>query len=150
MMRRTHTILAVLFILIFIPYMEHKITFVFVTLLASLIPDIDTAYSAAGRFWGFRIFQIFVKHRGIIHSFSLCIVVSIVLSFLIPMLAFPFFLGYSAHLLLDSLTLEGIQPLWPLKKRASWFIRTNSGIEKGIFYSFIFVSILIFLFKYLF
>lgn len=149
MMRRTHFAIGVFFVFFFLSIVTHKISFFIVTLLATLIPDIDSAYSGVGRFSGLRLFQFFVKHRGLIHSFTFCIFISVILALILPILAFPFFLGYSLHLIFDTLTIEGTTPFWPSKKRASWIIRTNSNTEKAIFLTFILLTILVVIFKYL-
>jgi len=143
MMQRTHLAIIIFFILVFVPYTSHKITFCIFAFLTSLIPDIDTEFSTLGKYKVMRILQFFTKHRGMIHSFSFCIVISFILSLFFPVLAFPVFLGYGVHLLSDSITLEGIQPFWPLRRRAGGFIRTNSSLEHAIFLSFVLVNFLI-------
>ena len=127
---------------------SNKSLFAGLTLFSTIIADIDSPYSAVGRFKGFRIFQFFMKHRGILHSFTFCIFVSLLFSIFLPILAFPFFLGYSVHLLSDSLTIEGIQPFWPYKRRIEGGITTNSYTEKAIFAFFIFLNIFAVLVKY--
>ncbi|MEM4230460.1 MAG: metal-dependent hydrolase [Candidatus Pacearchaeota archaeon] len=143
MMRKTHLALIIFLILIFVPYVNNKILFSIFAFFAALLPDIDSEYSAVGRHWFLRPLQFFIKHRGILHSLSFCILISILLSLFLPVLAFPVFLGYSTHLLFDSITLEGIQPFWPLKKRSDGFIKTNSHTEEAIFFTLVFVNFLI-------
>ena len=142
MMGRTHLIIALFFVLLFIADMPNKIVFASVALIAAILPDIDTANSKLGRHTLFRFLQFFVKHRGVIHSFTLCILISVIFSYFIPVLAFPFFLGYGLHLLADSFTLEGIQPFWPLKYHVNGAMETGRYAEKSLFFVFIGLDII--------
>lgn len=142
-MQRTHLALIVLLILILAPFMSHPIVFGIFALAASLIPDMDSENSLVGRYRVLRIFQIFTKHRGMIHSLSFCILISVLLALFIPVLAFPVYLGYAVHLLADSITLEGIQPFWPLKRRSDGWIRTNSSVEHAIFLTLVLLNLLV-------
>jgi len=81
----------------------------------------------------FRPLQFFVKHRGVIHSFTTGIVLSVLLAFFWPVASLGFFIGYSVHLICDSFTKEGIQPFWPLRARSKGFIATGGRIEDSLF-----------------
>lgn len=142
-MYKTHLAIAVFFILLFISHVDYKIAFVIVCLVATMLPDIDTAFSKFGRAKIARVAQLFSKHRGFFHSFTFCIVISIILALFSPtvVLALPFFLGYSVHLLADSFTNEGISPFWPYKRRISWKVSVGSVMEKSIFVSFLVVDL---------
>lgn len=144
MMKRTHLIIALAFALLFLPRVNYKLIFLPVVLVCSLLPDIDTPNSQFGNKWYFRPLQFVSKHRGILHSLSFCILFSIVLAFIFPILALPFFLGYSSHLIGDSFTQEGITPFWPWKKSSKGMIRTGGRAEKGIFLVFLIVDVLLF------
>ena len=146
MLLRTHVAIAVLAILLFLPHISGgfgKMIFAVVAVVACLMPDIDTMHSSVGKFKLFRIFQFFIRHRGIFHSFTFCIAVSLVFAFFIPSLALPFFLGYSLHLFGDAFTQEGIMPFWPLRKRAEWKLRTGSLIETNLFLTFILLDLIV-------
>jgi inner membrane protein len=135
-------------VLLFLPHISGKFVFIFVALIASLLPDIDTGFSFVGKFKANRIIQFFVRHRGIFHSFTFCIVVAFLLAVFIPVLALPFFLGYSLHLFADSFTIEGIKPFWPFKKLLFWKLRTGSLTETSLFVSFLIVDLLVFIFLF--
>ena len=120
--------------LFFLPYVTYKLVFVPVVLVAALLPDIDSAYSTFGHHWFFRPFQFFIKHRGFIHSLTVCFAFSLFFAFFIPVIALPFFLGYSSHLVSDSFTEEGIRMFWPFKSVSSGKIKTGSIAEDGVFY----------------
>lgn len=119
--------------LFFLPYVEHKISFVIVALLASLMPDIDSTSSTLGHYKILRPLQYLVGHRGLIHSLLFCVAISVILAFYFPILALPFFLGYSTHLLADSFTLDGIKPFWPSKLEVRGRLRTGGRVEDGLF-----------------
>lgn len=136
-MIRTHIAINLLFLLLFLGHVSNKLVFIPVVLIATILPDIDTGFSTVGKLKTSRIIQYFVKHRGVFHSFSFCILVSLIFAFFIPVLAFPFFLGYSLHLFADSFTLEGIKPFWPSKKSLSWKLRTGSLFETSLFVCFL-------------
>ena len=88
------------------------------------------------------------NHRGIFHSYTFAIIVAILLAMFLPILAFPFFLGYSVHLFADSFTVKGIKPFWPLKFTSSGKVATGGKIEIVIFWVFIFINV--FLLAFLF
>ena len=146
-MLRTHVVIAILAILLFVSHVNYKFAFIIVALAATALPDIDSAFSTLGRAKPLRIMQFFIKHRSLIHSFTLAILLSLILAFIIPAIAFPFFLGYSLHLFLDAFTKEGIKPFWPWKKESSGFVRTGGRIEKGIFLVFAVADVLLFFIK---
>lgn len=126
--------MAVAFILIFLPHLSaNKTIFVVVMLIATLLPDIDTEFSMLGKYRIFRVLQFFVKHRGIMHSFTSCLLVSVLLAIFLPSAALGFFLGYSLHLFADSFTQEGIRPFWPWKRESKWHFRTGSYAETTLF-----------------
>lgn len=134
---KTHVAIAIFFILIFLPYVENKVSFAVVALIATIIPDLDTARSRIGSKKIFRILQFFVKHRGFIHSFTVAFSISMILAFFFPIAAFGFFLGYGVHLVSDSFTKEGIVPFWPINKRVNGFFITGGKNELFLFMLFI-------------
>ena len=99
-----------------------------------------------GRFEGSKIVQFLVKHRGIFHSFTFCILISVILAGFFPVVALGFFLGYSLHLLADSFTAAGIRPFWPSKISSSWKIKTGGLTETSLFAFFLLADLIIFIF----
>ncbi len=143
MLLRTHIALGLLAALLFLPHVEHKLLFLAICLVASILPDVDTPFSAIGKPKLMRFFQLFVRHRGMIHSLTIATAVSILLAFVWPLAALPFFLGYSVHLLADAFTRDGIIPFWPLRKKTSWIIRTDSMEETALFVLLIALDVLV-------
>ncbi|MBS3089750.1 metal-dependent hydrolase [Candidatus Pacearchaeota archaeon] len=133
MMMRTHLALGALAGVILLPYVTHKISFIPIILLASLLPDIDSMHSYLGKYWIFRPMQWFVKHRGMLHSLTFCLLVSFIFAAFSPFLVLPFFIGYGLHLFSDSLTIEGIQIWWPKGRVARGNMLTGGRVEKILF-----------------
>ena len=144
MMLKTHLALSLLVAIMFFNHVSNKLVFFVVILVATIIPDIDTGFSTAGKNIFLRPLQFFVKHRGIFHSFTFLIVISFIIAYFWPVLALPFFLGYGFHLLLDSFTKEGIMTFWPWRKTSSWHVTTGSRVETSLFIILLVIDLLMF------
>ena len=147
MLIRTHLAITLFFVLLFIGSVENEIVFVFVALLTTLIPDVDSKNSTLGNRKIFRPLQFFLKHRGIVHSFTFLILIIFLFVLFLPILAFPFFLGYSSHLVADSFTQRGIRPFYPFKRNISGRIRTGGKAEVSIFTLFILANLFLFILR---
>jgi membrane-bound metal-dependent hydrolase YbcI (DUF457 family) len=141
MLIKTHLAIAIFSILFLIPYVEAKLVFSLVALIVTFVPDVDEKKSSLGKYKIFRTVQMFLKHRGVLHSFTFLILVSLALALFFPVIALGFFVGYGAHLLADSFTIEGIKPFYPSKKVISGKIRTGSRGETGIFVFFVLADV---------
>lgn len=141
MLLRTHLAFTILLLIIFIPSVSNKLLFLGVVLIAGLLPDIDSGFSTVGKHKVFKIFQFFIRHRGFIHSFTFCMAVTIAIAFVFPVASLGFFLGYGFHLFLDSFTIEGIMPFWPLRKKSYWHIKTGGRIESSFFLTIVLIDI---------
>ena len=144
-MLKTHLAISSALMLFFLPHVAHKLVFVPVLLFATLLPDIDSMYSTLGHHWLFRPMQFFVRHRGLIHSLTICLILSLAFAFYIPVVALPFFLGYMSHLVGDSFTQEGVRFFWPFRELTSGRIRTGGVFEDGVFYSALLANIVLLL-----
>ena len=129
---RTHLAIGMALALLFLPNINEKILFIPIILIASILPDLDSGFSNVGKNFIFKPVQMVSAHRGIFHSLTICIIAAILLSFAYPPMSFPFFLGYSFHLLADSFTPNGIKPFWPLKTKVEGRITTGGKIEDVI------------------
>lgn len=145
MLVRTHVVFAIFFILIFFQHVSNAWVFVIMTMIATIIPDLDSKFSSYGRHIIFRPLQFFVTHRGIIHSFTTACLLSILVAVFYPVASLGFFLGYGVHLLCDSFTKEGIQPFWPLKLKSSGPVTSGGRLDETLFITMIGVDILVFL-----
>ena len=130
--------------LLFLESVSNKLIFIGAILVATILPDLDSEFSSWGRHLIFRPLQFFARHRGIIHSFTIAAVFSIIIAIWLPVASFGFFLGYSVHLLVDSFTVEGVQPFWPLKMKTHGFIYSGGRVEEVLFFGMIFVNVILF------
>ncbi len=141
MLIKTHLAITIFFILLFIPAVENKVVFSAVALIATFLPDMDSRFSSIGKKPIVRILNFFTKHRGMIHTFTFLISLTVILVLIFPVAAFGFFLGYGLHLLADSFTIQGIIPFYPLKKKSAGKIKTGSMLERGIFVGLIIADV---------
>lgn len=144
MLRRTHLVIGIAVALQFLPHVNNKSLFFIVALVSTILPDIDSPSSFLGKAWFGKPVSTFSAHRGFLHSYTFCIIVSALFAFFYPILALPFFLGYSFHLFADSFTIAGIKPFWPIRNVSSGKIKTGGRIEDVIFWIFVFIDILLF------
>jgi membrane-bound metal-dependent hydrolase YbcI (DUF457 family) len=125
--------ITLFFFLLFLQDISNPIVFLVVSIFATAIPDIDNRFSKIGHYKLSRIFNFFVRHRGITHSFSFLAIISFLI-FLFPKeIFFAFLLGYALHLLADGLTVGGIRPLYPLKWKIKGRLKTGGFSETFIF-----------------
>ena len=136
MLLKTHLLVGLFFALLLLPS-ENKLTFVLIVLLASIIPDVDSRFSKIGKKKTFRILQFFVKHRGVVHSLTFLIIIGGVLWYIFPLGFLPFLVGFGSHLLIDSLTRQGIRPFYPFKFKIKGIIRTGRRWETVVFVLFL-------------
>ena len=62
---------------------------------------------------------------------------------LVPRIALGFFVGYASHLFADSLTISGITPFFPWKRKIFGKIRTGGKTEKILFFVLLIVNLLL-------
>ncbi len=144
MLFRTHAIIGIFAGLVVVSWTGDPLSF-FICLFASLLPDIDSTKSFIGRRFYFRPIQWIVKHRGFFHSLTACILFSLIIARIAPSISFAFFVGYAAHLLADSFTVEGVTPFWPLAHKTEGTMTTGNLSENFIFFSFCVLSLLVLL-----
>jgi len=148
MFKKIHLLIGFFAAIFFLPDVNNKLVFFPVVMIASLIPDLD---SIIARKKDYKILKPLKSksYKDFMHSYTLCIILSALLAFFYPILALPFFIGYSFHLFFDSLTVPGTTPFWPLKIKSKGFIVPGGKTEKIITFILGFLSIL-FIFRYLF
>lgn len=150
MNKTTHLLGALLGALLVVLYFPPPNIFIFIfsVSLATYIVDIDTTKSTLGRkilplSW---ILELFTKHRGIVHSVWIPLILYLPIKQFSVNAAYGFSLGYVIHLILDSLTVQGITPFYPLKNRIKGPFRTGSWSEHVV-QGAIIAAILFLLFK---
>lgn len=125
--------------------------------IGSLFPDIDMKGSFISKSHPLihKIFGKRLRHRGFTHSLLAMIILYIFIKnfiqisnedIIIISMCYGFFIGYASHLILDLITKEGVELLYPFKINISiFFIKTNSNGEK-IFNKFLKFIILMYIF----
>jgi len=141
MLLRTHLAITVFFVLLFLPHISNPAVFIITALVATLLPDIDSAHTSIGSNPLARLLTFFSKHRGVFHSLTFCIIIALVFAIWLPIPAFGFFLGYSMHILADSFTKEGVMPFWPVRRVSSWHFNTGGMTETIAFIALILVDL---------
>mgnify|MGYP001620000998 CR=1 FL=1 len=149
MIKKTHLAIGLALGLYFLPFMTHKVLFIPIILIASVLPDIDSVNANIGKHKIFRPLQSFLEHRGPLHSYTVVIILSLVLAFFYPVFALPFFLGYSIHLFADSFTVRGIRPFWPFKFHTEGIVKTGGIVDRSLFYVFMIVDLFLFVMLFL-
>ena|SRR3989338_3555364 len=138
MLSKTHLAIGLFFMLFFISRVTHVFSYVSIFILATLLPNLDRVLSL-------KFFKLnkMVRKRGFFHSFTFCLIITFLLAWFFPIVAFPFFLAYGTHLIVDSWTVEGIYPFWPLKYISKGRVKTGSSFEHMIFYTFVIADIVL-------
>jgi membrane-bound metal-dependent hydrolase YbcI (DUF457 family) len=121
--------------------------FLLVSLIATLIPDVDSKNSFIGKIKIFRPINLFTKHRGIFHSFLFLFFLCILFSLFAKEFLIAFAFGYALHLLLDSLTLQGIRFLYPFNLKIRGKIKTGGVFETILFFFSLALVFFILLYK---
>lgn len=145
MLAKTHLVVTLFLVLFFFSNVPNFFFFLFISLLATLLPDIDTPFSKIGKHKICRVFNFFTKHRGIIHSFTFLFVVSMLLFVFFNKILIPFVLGYSSHLIVDCFTINGLRLFYPFKLKVRGKLRTNGLIEQIIFLFFSIIDFILIL-----
>ncbi len=140
---RTHIMITLFFFLLFFQYISNPIVFLVVSIFATAIPDIDNRFSKIGHYKISRIFNFFVRHRGITHSFTFLTVISLLIFLFFKDIFFAFILGYSLHLLADGFTLSGIRPFYPLKWKIKGRLKTGGFTEIFIFVALFLINLIL-------
>lgn len=127
---------------------SHLIILLLLTLLGSLLPDIDTPTSTLGRFVPF--IGAIIPHRTITHTIWIVLVMGIAI-FIFGGNAYfiALWIGYILHIIEDTFSRQGIAWFYPIDgyrtygsgavvKRGRdpkfFYYRTGSDTETGIFY----------------
>ncbi len=150
MMFKTHLMFGIFLGLLFLKYfeIEQKYLFVGIVALFAILPDIDFHKSKIGkRFkplsW---LINVFLGHRGIIHSLLLAFVLYLLLFILFGgVWGSAALIGYFSHLFLDSFTKKGTRLLWPMRIRFTGIFKGNSTIDYLLFFLFLLGSIFLLL-----
>ncbi|MEK6801022.1 MAG: metal-dependent hydrolase [Nanoarchaeota archaeon] len=138
MQKRTYLALGIGVALYFLPHIENKLLFFCAVIVSSMLPDLFSLLPLVGkrRVIKFTAGEV-IKPNDFLHTYTVCVLIAICFAFFYPILAFPFFLGYSFHLALDSFSVRGIKPFWPFNKISAGPINPGGKVENTIFVMFI-------------
>ena len=139
MMFKTHLAFGLLIALFSLKFFKpaNTVIFVLIAIFFSILPDIDKRNSKIGKRFKFLSYpiELLLGHRGLFHTIYIPIL-AFLLFFLFNNAVYGIgaFVGYFSHLDLDSLTISGIKPFYPLiNKKIKGFIKTNSNLEFVLF-----------------
>lgn len=122
--------------LLFLSWFENKILFMALVMFGSLLPDIDNKNARIHRYIPFtRWIQLVFEHRGVFHSLLIPSLSFLILSlFGYVEIGMAIVLGYSSHLVMDSLTPHGVFYFYPLHRfHVKGFVKVGGVVEKVIF-----------------
>lgn len=124
--------------------------FIIVSCVSSLIPDIDTERSFLGKkVWLFsRSLRSLFGHRKLFHSLLFAVSLSVIFSLFNIILGTAVFAGMMSHIFLDSLTRQGTYPLYPVKKKVSFLLKTGGMTESALSMLFIISGVFVLLFSH--
>ncbi len=141
MMARTHLAFGALAAALLAPYLSYGNVwrFVVLVLFGSLLPDIDHPQSKYGRLIKPISYPLafFFGHRGFWHSIYIPALMLFIGYWQIDYwpIAVAVSVGYMAHLISDSLTVQGIKFLHPIEHpRVAGFIHTGTMMEELLRY----------------
>src|SRR3989344_7947276 len=149
MMFKTHLAFSLFIALLIITFFNitDKLIFIFILTISSSFPDIDSDKSKIGRRFPIisKLINLLFGHRGIFHSIFPPLILLFAFWYLnLFYIGLAVFIGYLTHLIGDSLTLEGINFLYPFSSfRIKGLIRTGSLIESLLFFILLGFDILI-------
>lgn len=147
MLTRTHLAISIFFALIFLPFFENKILFCAVLVISTFLPDLDSASSRLGKNILLRPLQFFFGHRGILHSFTFSLMLSMLIFFFSLEASIAFLFGYGLHLIADGLTVMGITPFYPISTKWKGVIKTGGWAEAIIFVIFVLLGLALLYFR---
>ncbi|MFH1209177.1 MAG: metal-dependent hydrolase [archaeon] len=123
----------------------NPVFFFMLLLIGAGFPDIDMPKSKFGR--KIRplsdILYFVFGHRKFMHSFFFLVLISGLIYVLAGIYFLAFAIGFLTHVLLDGFSKEGINFFYPIKSEIKGPIRTNSFLEKLLFYGLVFVDVII-------
>jgi len=141
MLVKTHITFGILLGLLGVIYFEMSwLGFMFV-LVGSVVLDVDVSSSKVGRKWYSRVLQLYVRHRGIVHSFIFAVFVSWLVGLWRVDAGVGLFVGFVGHLFMDCLTYGGVRVFWPLGFRVRGSVKVGKYFEAVLFAVLVFVDV---------
>ncbi|MEK6974192.1 MAG: metal-dependent hydrolase [Nanoarchaeota archaeon] len=146
-MFKTHLLISLLIGIFLFPFFDiNKFVFVLLIILAGSLPDIDLPKSKIGNMFKplSLIINFFFGHRGFFHSIFFPLILLFVFAYFNKLTyGLIIFVGYTGHLLADSLSREGISFLQPFSRfRINGFLRVGGFLEYILFFLLLVFTVL--------
>ena len=135
MLMRTYLTLGIAAALYFLPHVNNPVPFFIITVISSMLPSVGLIFSTK-RHKVFSAQQSSMLGKAY-RSYTFCIPVSVFLAFFYPVIALPFFTGFSVNLFLSTFSKEGIVPYWPINKTSKGTVSHGGSIDSTLFVVFI-------------
>ncbi len=148
MIGKTHLLFGILLGIFYLDYFKfsgNKVLFFIIIGLASLLPDIDHPNSIIGRKIKpiSSIINFLFGHRKLLHSIFFLAAVGLLSFLLWPLYFIPTFIGLLSHILLDTLSKEGLNLLYPFNIiDIKGFIKVGGLIENLFFFCLLILIVL--------
>lgn len=121
--------------------------------LAGPLADVDKSGSLVAKMFfplSWVLQRLRVEHRTATHSILIVYVISLLTLPLPEVIRWAFVLAYATHPFIDMFNPQGVQLLWPLKKRVRFLpqiiaVRTNSWAETIFLWILMLISFILFL-----
>jgi len=133
MLFKTHVMFSLSVYLFLSFYISMPLSVLIFVLLATMFVDVDIKNSKVGQGWYLRPLQWLTKHRGVLHSLVVGLLLSLFVGGVSLWAGFGFFVGYMSHLFLDCFTLSGVRLFWPLKFKVKGFVKSGGIVEQVLF-----------------
>jgi len=132
MQKKTHLAFGLLIFTIFFYFDKQSVIYFWAPFIGAVVPDLD-------------ILEFFRKwHRVLFHNIIFLWICVIALWLIrLPSVAIEMFtLGFISHILLDCMTVTGINILQPFSQEPNikWFIETGSWMDYAVFVLLVFIS----------
>lgn len=144
MIFRTHLIFGIFLSLIYLNLFGEEYFFVLGLLVGSVFLDIDSYSSKLGRRFLSRVLTAFFKHRGVVHSLFFVLSLSLLFGLFDPSLGFGFFVGGFGHLVLDSITKQGVRIFYPFRVKIKGPFKSGKKFDSFLFVLFSLFSVYLF------
>jgi len=141
MLFRSHIVFSIAIWFLVSWFIEMPFYVLIFVLLGTAFVDIDAWNSRVGNRWYLRPLQWVTRHRGVLHSLALALLLSLIVGGFDLWAGFGFFVGYVSHLFLDCFTLSGVKLFWPFSFRIRGFVRSGSWVEDVFFVLFLLVDL---------
>ena len=145
MLFKTHLAFSFLISLFLCPYfITPPLISIIIICFSSLLPDIDHPRSIITKKNPLNFLTKYIfKHRGILHSLFMPILLYLIFSLINKEMATLMFVGYTSHLFIDSFTKRGIKPLYPISTlKINGNTRTGSFVERFLLFLLIMIILI--------